>query len=636
MKQVLLLISFMMFSMASFSQEVLKTKTGNFTGPFSAPLIGSTSQQDLVQPDWQVSFETLYKKNKVDIFHTKELKNKKMIEKIKSIREHNFSNPLNKTTGNNPIIGTNFKGNELKSWTPTDNSVAVSNSGYIVSCVNYGLEFYDTAGTYLLQNQTWNSFIPDTSLKSAKYDPRVLYDNLHDKFIIVLLHGFSSSKSKLLICFSKTGNPMDGWNFYALSGNPYQESAWTDFPTIGVSNDDLFINGNRFGDAPNYDWKGTYIYQIGLTEGYAGTSLQFGLWNQIFAPDGEEGITVYPAMDGQGKSMSEKMYFVHLRPDSGSHVYLYEINGKLQSPSKTMTSSMYSIPHYEACANAFQKDQTTGFLDSLSTGSAWTQNAFSLNKNIHFTYTAESQNGWCGIHYGRIVLDSNKVLTSSYGVAGTDLAYPAVASIGYDSLDQNVAIAFLRSDSSITPEAGIVSIDNDMVWSTMQTVKTGDTMVNILYPPTYAIQPERWGDYTGINRKYNAAIPQVWMAGAYGANTLPRRASYGTWIAQIKTNDAPLTPESVNSISQNTHSKIYPNPIEDVFNIEFDNQKAGNVQIELFNINGQLIKTLFEDYLNPSLCRVSFNKLMLTPGNYFVKISRENVMLSSHKIVVGK
>lgn len=630
MKRIIFSFILVSFFLATFAQE--KIETGHFTGPFTAPLNSSTKTEDLLKTNWEISFQSLYKKNKADIFNTKQLKNQKMVEKIKAIRENNFNNPLNKTTGNNPFIGTNFKGNELKSWTPTDNSVAVSNSGYIVSCVNYGIEFYDTAGTYLLQNQTWNSFIPDTSLKSAKYDPRVLFDNIHNRFIVVLLHGFSSSKSKILICFSKTDNPMDGWNFYALSGNPYQESAWTDFPTIGVSNEDLFINGNRFGDAPNYDWKGTYIYQIGLSQGYAGTPIQFGLWNQIYAPDGEEGITLYPAMDGQGKSMSEKMYFVHLRPDSGSHVYLYEINGKLQSPNKTMTASMFSIPHYEVCANAFQRDQTTGFLDSLSTGSSWTQNAFSLNRNIHYSFTAETQNGFCGVHYGRIVLDSNKVLTSNYGVAGTDLAYPAIASLGYDSLDQNVGIAFLRSDSSITPETDVVSIDNDMIWSTMQTVKAGDTMVNILAPPSYAIQPERWGDYTGINRKYNSAIPQVWMAGAYGANTLPRRASYGTWIAQIKTNDLPLTPVSVVPIiAKNEATKLYPNPTQDIFSIEFDNQKAGNVSIELYNINGQLIKVLFDDYLNPSLCKISFNKLMLVAGNYFVKINRNNQFVSSHK-----
>ncbi|QLH46737.1 MAG: hypothetical protein HWD58_14560 [Bacteroidota bacterium] len=80
----------------------------------------------------------------------------------------------------------------------------------------------------------------------------------------------------------------------------------------------MFINGNRFGDAPEYKWKETYIYQIQLNKGYAGQSLQYGIWNNIFTPDSVDGITLYPASDGMGLSLNEKMYFVQLRPDSGS------------------------------------------------------------------------------------------------------------------------------------------------------------------------------------------------------------------------------------------------------------------------------------------------------------------------------
>lgn len=107
------------------------------------------------------------------------------------------------------------------------------------------------------------------------------------------------------------------------------EGAWSDYPTIGVNNDELFINCNRFGNAPNYDFKKTFIYQIGLAEGYAGNALQYGLWNHIYTPDGWAYFV--SASDGMGNSLSEKMYFVQMMPDSGSFVYLYELQGKLSS-----------------------------------------------------------------------------------------------------------------------------------------------------------------------------------------------------------------------------------------------------------------------------------------------------------------
>jgi hypothetical protein len=575
------------------------------------------------KPHWDIALQSIYEKNKTDIFHTKAIKKAKYQEKIKSLATLP-PRIASKTTGATPTIGTNFKGNELKTWTPTDNTIAVSNGGKIVSCINYGIEYYDTAGTNIVINQTWDAFVNNTALNQAKFDPRVIYDNKHDRFIVVLLHGFSSATSKLLVCFSKTNDPIDGWNIYQLSGNPYQDSTWTDYPTIGINDDELFINGNRFGDAPSYNWKESYIYQVGLTEGYAGTSLNYGLWNNIYGPDGQEAITCYPAADGQGNSLVGKMYFVHMNPDSGSHVYLYQINGQLLSPNKSMTALQYAIPHYEVCANAFQKDPTTGNIDSLSTGSAWTQNAFSNGNTIHFTSCADFGMGWCGINYGRIYLDSNKAVVTSYGELGTDFAYPAVASFGYNYLDQGAAIAYVRSDSSMTPENGVISLDHEMTWSGKQTVKTGDTVVNILYPPSYPIMPERWGDYTGICRKFNSAIPQVWMAAAYGANTLPRRASYGTWIAQIISND-PLLPLATSTITKpKAELNVFPNPANELFSVEFKNEKAGKVDIGLYDMQGRLVKQLFSDIVPISMNRLSFNKLMLSKGTYMVVVQMEN------------
>jgi hypothetical protein len=623
------LFIFSTISLQLFAQT--KSNTGTFSGLQKVSLFSSTDASNLTQTHWNVTFQSLYPKSKGGLMNTGKLKEEKMQAKKLAIATSSYANlNANKTTASNPTIGTNFKGNELKTWTPTDNTIAVSNGGLIVSCINYGIEYYDTASNALVLNQTWDAFINNAALNQAKFDPRVVYDNKHDRFIVVLLHGFSSTTSKILVCFSKTNNPVDGWNIYQLSGNPYNDSTWTDYPTIGINDDDLFINGNRFGDAPTYNFKESYIYQIGLSEGYTGTTLNYGLWNNIYTPDAKDAVTIYPAADGQGRSLKDKMYFVSLMPDSGSNVYLFEINGNLLSPNKSMTASQYAIPHYEVCANAFQKDPTTNNIDSLYTGSAWTQNAFSVHNTIHFTYCADILNGWCGIQYGRIYLDSNRADVISYGQAGTDLSYPAVASFGYDSTDQSAVIAYVQSDSTMTPQCGVISVDKAMTWSSLQTVKTGDTVVNILYPPSYATTPERWGDYTGICRKFNSSIPQAWMAAAYGANTPPRNASFGTWIAQIITSE----PLSISNTSEKQHAILFPNPASEQFTIEFENEKIGKVRIELLNASGQVVKVLFDDILRVSRNQISFNQLMLNTGLYTIKVSRNNQIIASEKLMI--
>lgn len=624
------LILFILISAGPLHAQQSKP-TGNFMGPYASPLLLSTCRADLDQTQLHYSFQSLYLKGKSNVRQTSTLKNQKMQQKLVSIGNNAGGTQQFKTTASNPTIGTNFKGNELKTWTPTDNSIAISNGGIIVSCVNYGVEYHQDNGTPILQNHTWTDFVNNALLNQAKFDPRVLYDNQHDRFIIVLLHGFSSTTSKILVCFSKTNNPVDGWNIYQLSGNPYQDSAWSDYPTIGISDDDLFINCNKFGDAPNYDFKKTYIYQVSLNEGYAGTALQYGMWNNIYTPDNNDGLTLYPASQGMGQSMSEKMYFVQMMPDSGSQVYLYEINGKLSSPNKTFTAFQYPIPHFEVCANALQKDPTSGNLDSLSTGSAWTQNAFYLNRTVHFTNGVDMGNGWCGIQYGRIYLDSNKAVVTQYGDQGTDLAYSAVAAFGHDSTDQGVAIAYVQSDSNITPQCGVISVDNAMTWSSLQVVKPGDTVVNILYPPAYAVQPERWGDYTGICRKFNGLQPEVWLGAAYGANTPPRLASYGTWIAQILSNEPSTT---VQLQQEDAKLSVYPNPAVDLFTLEFENQTPGIVTAGLYDATGKLMKALFNDYLRLSKNKITFNKLALPSGNYYIMISNQSGAILHQKLVI--
>lgn len=621
----LLLIFFVLFSRG---QEPYNT--GTFHGVYQENLYKETDIDYWTKPNWGVSVFSMYPKNKQSTFVTNEIKKQKTLLKEGS----SFQAPANKTTGAAPTIGTNFRGNDLKSWTPTDNSIAVSNGGIIISCINEGFAVYDTSGNTVLPNVAWSTFVNDPLLNQAMFDPRVVYDNKHDRFVMCVLHGFSSTTTRLVLAFSKTNNPVDGWYIYKLNGNPFSDSSWSDYPSMGINDDEVFINLNRFGDAPTYNWKETYLYQVGLQEGYAGTSLNYGLWNNIYTPDGDEGITVCPAGDGLGQSLKNKMYFVHTRPDTGSTVYAYVMNGNLLSSSKSLTCTAYSIPKFEVCGNAKQKDPTTGFLDSLYSGNAWIQNAYSLNGAIHYTQCADYGLGWCGINYGRIFLDSNKVSIGSFGQIGTDYSYPAVASFAWHTKELGAVIAYTQSDATMTPQTGIISIDHNMLWSGSQVVKAGDTSVNILYPPAYPVSPERWGDYTGICRKYNSQTPKVWMAGAFGANTPPRMASWGTWIAEIITND-PVVPVGIQEATNKSNSyKLYPNPAVDMFTLSFDVKHEGRVRIFITDMNGSIVKNLYDDNLPLSSNKVQFNKLMLAKGIYQVVVALPNQEKRSEKLVI--
>jgi len=609
--------------------------TGVFTGPFTQRLHHTTQASDFTKPLWNINVQSFPNEAEEGFRHLATLKAKQSQQKLEWIKNHPSVVAPKKKRGLDPSIGINFKGNALNSFTPNDNSIAVSDSGIVISVINEGIAYYDTAGNTLLAQISWTDFVNDPTLTEAKYDPRVIYDPKHDRFIVVLLHGYSSTTSKVLVSFSKTNNPLDGWNLYTLSGNPYNDTTWTDYPTIGINDDELFVNGNRWGNGPNYDWKETYIYQIGLSEGYAALPLTFGLWHQISAPDGNDCITLYPASDGMGCGLSQKMYFVEMLPDSGSHVYLFTLHGSLSSVTQTLTASQYNIPNYVVCANAYEKDINSGVVDSLSTGAAWIANAFSLGSVIHFCFSADISGGWCGVHYGRIYLDSNKAVVNAYGMAGTDVCYPAIAAFGYDSTDHSAVMAFEHADTTTLPETQVIALDKNGNWSNAQVVKSGDTSVNILFLPDIPYpMPERWGDYTGICRKYNSTIPQAWMAAGYGANAL-RKNSYGTWIAQITSNES--QPNEVHEQAYDHAGGVYPNPTNDLFTLWFHNDSYGRVSIDLYDMQGRKVKNLFADDLEESENHLSFNQLMLVPGNYVLKITNNGKEIQTHTLsIIGR
>jgi hypothetical protein len=99
-----------------------------------------------------------------------------------------------------------------------------------------------------------------------------------------LLFGSSVSyESEILVGFSQTNDPAGNWNVYTLNGNSFNDSTWSDYPIISLSDKDLFMTFNQVKD--NVSWtvgfRQSVIWQINKQDGYAGTPLQYNLWDSI-------------------------------------------------------------------------------------------------------------------------------------------------------------------------------------------------------------------------------------------------------------------------------------------------------------------------------------------------------------------
>jgi hypothetical protein len=159
-----------------------------------------------------------------------------------------------RTTKSNkvPVVTKSFEGNLFNGGAPPDNSLAISNGGLIVSAVNANVIVYNTTGSLLWFGSFWDIF-KNPALTEIIYDPIVMYDSEADRFVFIAIHGFSSVKSKVLVAFSKSNNPVEGWYTYELSGNPFNNNCWLDYPKLGISNNEIFITGNLFNDFTGFN-----------------------------------------------------------------------------------------------------------------------------------------------------------------------------------------------------------------------------------------------------------------------------------------------------------------------------------------------------------------------------------------------
>ena len=77
-----------------------------------------------------------------------DIKESKVQDKINSYNNENEELPKSAMTVN-PTIGTNFEANSSLVGTPPDNSMAISNGGYIVTANNDGIASYNASGSFL-------------------------------------------------------------------------------------------------------------------------------------------------------------------------------------------------------------------------------------------------------------------------------------------------------------------------------------------------------------------------------------------------------------------------------------------------------------------------------------------------------
>ncbi len=512
-----------------------------------------------------------------------------------------------------PVIDASFEANVSVDETPSSNSIAISNDGIIISANNDGIIYFTEDGTRNYEAK-WDDFFDDNQLSSSFFSPRVLYDPVEERFILVVLHGKTTGTSRVIISFSKSKNPIDGWNVYKLSGNPLGDGSWFDFASIGISTNEVYVSGNFIHDTTFHD---AVVYQISKVDGYAASVLDWQYWTDFF--NGPVSIT--PASWGQDGDYGPGIYLVSSAAAGDDAYWFWDLDNDIGADPEMIG---YIIPSetYSPPADASQ----AGSPDKLETGDSRTTNAFYLDGIIHFVLNVDVGGGFSGISYNRLSVSQQNVTTTRFGESGTgDIAHAGLASFATSTSDRSVMISFLKSGAAIFPEFRVVNVDGGMSWSSATLVHGGETFVDRL--PGL----ERWGQYTGIARKHNSTTPITWTAGSVGANVAGQiDHTYKTWVGEV-TNGQNV---GIKDIQSTIAFSVTPNPVQDIMEISFSITESHPITIVLYDTKGQLVRTLLQETPLVGDHKHSFQRGDLQAGFYVVSVSSGGNVLVSEKIVV--
>jgi len=595
--------------------QVNKEETSPTRSPLMKVPLFKEATPSLNARKWAISLRSNFVKE-----HTAKNISEQKEEKLQlKLNSKNNSPVSGRSSAATPILGKNFEANWSVDGTPPDNHIAISNNSNIVSVNNDGVEYYNENGDNLYFDY-WSDFFNDNTLTSIIYDPRVIYDSGSDRFVMVVLHGFTPETSKILVCFSKTNNPMNGWWVYQITGNPLNNNCWIDFPALGVSNNEIYITGNLFDT--NDFFNQSIIYQIPKAAGYSGTSVSYITWSEL-SKSPYEASSLVPVSFGHQGNYGPGIFLISSESAGDNRIRLWDITNDV-SNNPSLNNYTVNTTAYTFAANAEQK----GTSELLDNGDCRIQSAFYLNGIIHYVFHSDIGDAWNGINYNRLTINNLTNQSSTLGQKGvSDFSYPSVASFSTSSSDKSVIIGFLRSSSAFFPEVRVVNCDDNMEWSNTVLVKAGETFIDFTTDTD-----ERWGDYTGIARKHNSTIQRAWLAGSYGANITSQNINntFKTRIAEVFSS----TTTSVNENQIQNKISVYPNPSYNLINIEFSLLKAEKITIKILDQSGKVVKLLYEDIGRPGVNKLVFNKGALSKGVYYINIRSEKQIIKNEKMVI--
>lgn len=413
-----------------------------------------------------------------------------------------------------------FLGFGQQNGIPPDPHMAVG-TNHIMVIVNSSFRIFDKQGN-LLAEKNADAWYGALISGVFSFDPKVLFDHFHNRWIMVWLdQNDSPARGNLILSVSDDDNPMGLWYNWALPSNlngSTNVGNWTDYQGVGFDDQAIYITGSQFSFAGSYQYaKLRIVPKAQLYANTAGSCSWFDFWDFRYTfSQASRVFTLRPSIQYGTNST----YQILCIPEgSSTAISLYKVANPTTSP--TISGNTIFVNQYFSAPNAGQLGGGT----PIEAGSA-RQRCEPVFRDGYLYAVHSVANpvnaSYSNLRYLKINTNTNLVEEDvSYGAPGLWHFYPAIT---VDSA-HNIAITFCRSG------------DNEWVgaWFVTKAISDapGFTVSNNLRPGfgnyvRVASGRNRWGDYSGIwldpvNQK------DFWMHTEYAAAV----NTYSSWVGQI-------------------------------------------------------------------------------------------------------
>lgn len=173
---------------------------------------------------------------------------------------------------------------------------------HVVGAYNNSLSVQDRNGNQLAFLSIFQFWANGSGIQLGNFvfDPRVMYDAVNDRWVLVMLTDFNEMQGALLVAISATGDPAGVWRRYRvnISSNP---SIDLDFTRMAMTADQIVITANEYQNVDILN--GTDIFTIAKSSAYSDTQTPVVVKTQ---PSFREDLTPVSSADTTVRILTEE------------------------------------------------------------------------------------------------------------------------------------------------------------------------------------------------------------------------------------------------------------------------------------------------------------------------------------------